>query len=209
MKKAAAELIKFLREDVIECDYHSGCGKCDKLTDLTNAFESSLSLVAGEEEVILQCQKCGATATAFYAKKYGCCTAPFPQRTSGICGGEFIVQAKVNGDKKPMTATTEENMLQESLVDFIRTTYDWYIKHSPSDGVIPTILQKWDEIKLNDQLPVSDNGETIKGWIASKYVSIYLKGKKDNPANHLYSLFIKAIDEYVRKLLKGNQKKEV
>lgn len=117
MKKEAAELIKFLREDVIECDYHCGSGKCDKLTDLTNAFESSLSLVAGEEEVILQCQRCGATATAFYAKKYGCCTAPFPQRTSGICGGEFIVQAKVNENKKPIAAsrTVEANELPEDF----------------------------------------------------------------------------------------------
>lgn len=145
MKREAAELIKFIREDIIECEYHHGCGKCDMLTDLTNAFEDSLSptdkgeasltaeeflkekyhtknisgesvfslqrhiedmedyaaslrkveqsiLMLSEDKATYECQRCGAIYEIHNSQYMGCCTAPFPQRTSGICGGAIQIK---------------------------------------------------------------------------------------------------------------------
>jgi hypothetical protein len=63
-------------------------------------------------------------------------------------------------------------------------------------------------VKQKQPFPVESSDEAKAGWIASKYVSIYLKGKKDNPANHLYKLFIKAMHEYASQRVERGVTKE-
>lgn len=52
--------------------------------------------------ITLICNKCGRSTIEIedtdFTSFIPCCTMPFPQRTSGICGGEYIKRVRLTRD---------------------------------------------------------------------------------------------------------------
>lgn len=72
------------RGDVVTA-YVCGCMDSLSPTDINVGSK-------GEDKATYECQRCGAIYEIHNSQYMGCCTAPFPQRTSGICGGAIQIK---------------------------------------------------------------------------------------------------------------------